>query len=136
MRPAPASSAQADLDRALKLCDRVLRAASERGLRVSVAVVDPGGDPIHQDRMDDAPAAGVDVALATAATAARFGCASEVVADRYGEAVTQLAALHPAPLLTAPGGVPLVRGGRLIGALGVGGHEPARCAELALAVSS
>jgi uncharacterized protein GlcG (DUF336 family) len=131
MAPAPASSVQATLDRAVSLCDRVLRLASANGLRVSVAVVDPGGDPIQQDRMDDAPAAGVDVALATAATAARFGCASSVVADWFGTAVTQLSALHPAPLLAAPGGVPVLDDGRLVGGLGVGGADPVRCAELA-----
>jgi uncharacterized protein GlcG (DUF336 family) len=137
MRPAPASSAQTELDRARALCDRVIALAKEAGLRLSVAVVDPGGDPVHQDRMDDAPAAGVEVALATAATAARFGCASEVVADRYGAALAQLGALSPAPFLTAPGGLPLSVGGGLVGGLGVGGEDPSRCADLAhRAVSS
>ena len=32
---------------------RVIAAATSRGLRVSVAVVDRGGDPVQQDRMDD-----------------------------------------------------------------------------------
>jgi uncharacterized protein GlcG (DUF336 family) len=86
--------------------------------------------------MNDAAAAGVDVALATAATAARFGCPSESVETWFGAAAGQLAALYPAPLLTAPGGVPRLDEGRLIGGLGVGGHEPARCADLARAASS
>ena len=131
MAPAPASSAQASLDRARSLCDRVLRLAERDGLRGRVAGVDAGGDPIQQDRIDDAPAAGVDVALATAATAARFGCASSAVAEWFGNAVTQLGALHPAPLLTAPGGLPVLDDGRLVAGLGVGGADPARCAELA-----
>jgi uncharacterized protein GlcG (DUF336 family) len=133
MRPAPSAGRQAELDRARGLCDRVLRLASEEGIRVSVAVVDAGGDPVQQDRMDHAAAAGVDVALATAATAARFGGPSGSVGTWFGAAAGQLAALHPAPLLTAPGGVPLVDGDRLLGGLGVGGHEPERCAELARA---
>ncbi|GIJ59263.1 GlcG/HbpS family heme-binding protein [Virgisporangium aurantiacum] len=136
MAPAPASTSQASLDRARSLCDRVLRLAAENGLRVSVAVVDAGGDPIQQDRIDDAPAAGVDVALATAATAARFGCDSFVVASWYGTAVTQLGALHPAPLLAAPGGVPVFDDGRLVAGLGVGGADPVRCAALAAAALS
>ena len=64
----------ADLDWARGLARPRPAPGRERdGLRVGVAVVDRGGDPIQQDRMDDAPAAGVDVALATAAAAARFG---------------------------------------------------------------
>ena len=101
-------------------------------MRISVAVVDRGGDPVQQDRIDDAPAAGVDVALATAATAARFGCPSERLAQWYGAAAAQLSELHPAPLLAAPGGLPIVDGDRMVGGIGVGGDDPVRCAELAV----
>jgi len=69
MAAAPAATAQQELDRAIALCDRVLVEAQRRGVRVSVAVCDAGGDPIQQDRMDGAVAGGVDVALATAAAA-------------------------------------------------------------------
>jgi len=132
---APTASRQHELAWARGLCDRVLAAALERGLRVSVAVVDRGGDPVQQDRMDDAVAAGVELALATAATAARFGCASAEVPFRFGDATPSLAALHPTPFLAAPGGVPLEVDGRVVGGLGVGGADPQTCAEIALEVS-
>ena len=134
--PAPAAARQLQLAWARALCDRVLEAAAERGLRVSVAVVDRGGDPIQQDRMDDAVAAGVGVALATAATAARFGCPSEEVADRYADATPSLPALDPAPFLAAPGGFALVEAGVVVGGLGIGGAEPRRCGELAREVAA
>jgi uncharacterized protein GlcG (DUF336 family) len=134
MAPAPAAIRQAELAWARDLCDRVLAEARRRGMRVGVAVVDRGGDPVQQDRMDDAPPAGADVALATAATAARFGCPSERLAGWYGAAVAQVAALHPAPLLAAPGGLPIVDGDRVVAGVGVGGEDPARCADLARAV--
>jgi uncharacterized protein GlcG (DUF336 family) len=133
--PAPAASRQQELAWARTLCDRVLAAASERGLLVAVAVVDRGGDPVQQDRMDHAVAAGVDVALATAATAARFGCASAELVTRYGAATPSLAALHPSPFLSAPGGVPLVVDGHVVGGLGVAGPEPHACAEIAREVA-
>lgn len=136
MKPAPPAANQHELDWALDLCDRVLAAAEAQGLRISVAVVDRGGDPIQQDRMDHAPAGGVEVALATAGAAARFGAPSERLAEWYPAA--QLAALHPAPLLAAPGGLPIVVADRLVsdrlvGGLGVGGADPATCAALAKA---
>jgi uncharacterized protein GlcG (DUF336 family) len=111
------------------LCDRVLESAAARGLLVSVAVVDRGGDPVQQDRMDGAVAAGVDVALATAVTAARFGLPSDELP--YGPATGSLAALHPVPFLAAPGGFPLHDDSRVVGGVGVGGADPASCAELA-----
>lgn len=129
MKDAPPATGQRELDWALGLADRVLAAARAQDLLVSVAVVDRGGDPIQQDRMDHAPAGGVEVALATASAAARFGVPSEQLAEWYPAA--GLATLHPAPLLAAPGGLPVLTGGRVAGGLGVGGVDPARCAALA-----
>jgi uncharacterized protein GlcG (DUF336 family) len=85
--------------------------------------------------MDGAVAAGPDVALATAATAARFGVPSDQVREQFGAATGGLAALHPVPFLAAPGGSPLHVDGRVIGGLGVGGAAPDRCAALAKAVA-
>ena len=51
-------------------------AAARRGIRVAVAVVDRGGDPIQQDLMDGGPAGGVAVAQAVAGAAALFDCDS------------------------------------------------------------
>jgi len=131
MQRAPVASRQAQLAWARDLCARVMAEARARGLRVSVAVVDPGGDPIQQDQMDDAPAGGVEVALATAAAAARFGCPSEQVAQWYGDAVTSL---HPVAVLAVPGGTPLSDDGRVVAGIGVGGVDPAQCAALVKAL--
>lgn len=131
--PAPGATRQVQLDWAIALVDRAIAAAAERGLRVAVAVVDAGGDPIQQDRMDDTPGAGVEVALATATTAARYGAASEDVAQQFGSAVAQLGRLAPSPLLTSPGGIPVLVEGRIVAGLGVGGVHPDLCAELARA---
>jgi uncharacterized protein GlcG (DUF336 family) len=82
-------------------------------------------------RMDDAVAGGVDIALGTAAAAARFGVASEQLARWYGDAVTHL---NPVTVLGVPGGMPLREAGRIVGGLGVGGVDPADCADLVRAV--
>ncbi|GIF25371.1 uncharacterized protein GlcG (DUF336 family) [Actinoplanes tereljensis] len=129
MKPASPAAAQGELDWALALVDRVLAEAARQGLTISVAVVDRGGDPIQQDRMDGAVAGGVEVALATASAAARFGIPSEHLAAWYP--ADQLAALHPAPLLAAPGGLPIELDGQVVAGLGIGGAQPARCAALA-----
>lgn len=133
--PAPVAASQPELDWARALCDRVMDVAQSRGLLVSVAVVDPGGDPIQQDRMDDAVAAGVDVALATASTAARFGRPSGELTAVFGAATASLAGLSPAAFLAAPGGRPLLVGGRVVGGLGIGGADPSACEEIARQVS-
>jgi uncharacterized protein GlcG (DUF336 family) len=133
--PAPAASKQAELDWAIALCDRAMEHARSAGLTISVVVTDPGGDPVQQDRMDGAAAAGPEVAAATAATAARFGCSSADVAERFGSAAADLGALHPVPFLAAPGGVVLYAGDRIVGGLGIGGADPQRCAVVAAEVA-
>jgi uncharacterized protein GlcG (DUF336 family) len=135
MKAAPAASAQHELAWAIALCDRVIELAAGRDLRISVAVVDRGGDPIQQDRMDDGVAGGVDVALATASAAARFGVPSGDLEGSYGDAANALASLAPTPFLAAPGGVPVVVHGRVVGGLGVGGAEPEGCAAIAAEVA-
>ncbi len=136
MAPAPAALDQPELAWARAVADRVLSEASTRGVAVAVSVVDRGGDPIQQDRADDAVAASAAVSLATAVTAALYGCDSDEVPRRYGDALDQLQALHPAPLLFVPGGVPVVVQGRVVGAVGVGGPPPGLAAEIATAALS
>ena len=131
MKAAPVASQQHELSWAISLCDQVIAAAEGRGLRLSVAVVDRGGDPIQQDRMDDGVAGGVAAALATASAAVRFGIPSGELADAYGQAAADLRFLAPTPILAAPGGVPIVVEGRVVGGLGVSGADPEVCAALA-----
>lgn len=135
MKPAPAASRQRELAWARELCDRLLRAAADDGLLLCVAVVDRGGDPVQQDRMDDCVTGVVDVALATAATAARFGQPSDSVEKLYRSATPAMAALHPTPFLAAPGGFPLVVDGLVVGGLGVGAADQTRSAALARQVA-
>jgi uncharacterized protein GlcG (DUF336 family) len=140
LAPASPASRQAELDWARTVCDAAMDAASRRGLRVAVAVVDRGGDPVQQDLMDGAAAGGVAVAQAVAAGAALFGCDSGGLAARLGsaEAVAALAALVMPPVLAVPGGLPVRDAGHVTAGVGVGGGDPAVCADIArtaLAVS-
>lgn len=132
MSPAPVARRQTELAWAKGLCDRVMREAERRDVRVAVAVVDRGGDPIQQDLMDDGPVGAVAVAQAVANTAALFDGPSDEVAQRYG-GVERLAPILISAVLGVAGGLPVRAGGRLAGGLGVAGPEPASCAELAAA---
>ena len=133
--PAPAARRQAQLDWARALCDAAMDAASHRGVRVAVAVVDRGGDPVQQDLMDGAPAGGVAIAQAVAGAAALFDCWSGNLGARFGlpdeGALAALAALVVPPVLGIPGGLPVRDGGQVVAGLGVGGGDPAVCADIA-----
>jgi len=130
MAAAPAAGRQIQLEWAKALCDAVMDAASRRGVRVAVAVVDRGGDPIQQDLMDGTPAGGVAVAQAVAGAAALFGCDSGDMGSRFGPP-DAVAALVTPPVLSIPGGLPVRDAGCVVAGLGVGGGGPSVCADLA-----
>jgi uncharacterized protein GlcG (DUF336 family) len=130
MTAAPPASSQPQLDWARALCDAAMTVAQRHGVKVAVAVVDPGGDPIQQDLMDGGPAGAVAIAQAVAGAAALFGCASGDLGDRFGPAEA-IAALVVPPVLGVPGGYPVHDGGRLVAGLGVGGAGPELCQDIA-----
>jgi glc operon protein GlcG len=99
---------------------------------VSIAIVDAGGHLLHFSRMDDAPAISAHIAPAKAHTAALGRRESKVYEDvinggRYS-------------FLTAPtvqglleGGVPIMKDGVCLGAVGVSGVKSSEDAQIAKA---
>lgn len=130
MADAPPASRQAQLGWARALSDAVMAEAERRGLRVAVAVVDRGGDPVQQDLMDGAPAGGVAVAQAVAGAAALFGCESGELTAMFVRAEA-VAALVVPPVLGVPGGLPVRDDGQVAAGLGVGGASPVICGDIA-----
>jgi glc operon protein GlcG len=96
--------------------------AARRGLGVVVCVVDEAGVPIVLERLDAAQVASVDVAIGKARTAAIFRRPSRVFEDQIREGRAAALALPGATPLQ--GGLPLLSGGRVIGAIGVSGDSP------------
>jgi len=93
--------------------------AARRGWDISVAVVDPAGELIAFERDDAAAGVTPQVAIAKARTAALLRAPSKVFEDFInGGLPSFLATPGIAPL---QGGVPIVSGGQVIGAIGVSG---------------
>jgi uncharacterized protein GlcG (DUF336 family) len=132
MAPAPPATRQVQLDWARALSDAVMDAAARRGVRVAVAVVDSGGDPIQQDLMDGGAVGAVAIAQAVASAAALFDCDSGDLDSRFGQA-DAVAALVVPPVLGVPGGLPVSDAGRVVAGLGVGGADPSFCEDIARA---
>jgi glc operon protein GlcG len=97
--------------------------AVKRGLKVSIAIVDPAGVPILQQRMDDATMVGPDIALGKARTAAGFNQPTAVLENRLQkEGALRLLSL---PGLMVEGGVLVKISGRTVAAIGVSGATSA-----------
>jgi uncharacterized protein GlcG (DUF336 family) len=112
------------LDEALTLCAAARTAASDLGVPMSVAVMDPAGHLLALTRMDGAPWISVDVAQGKAWTAAAYGVPSAGQKDKlasmpiFAAAITTMTHGRFTP---QTGAVPVYRDGVLIGAVGASG---------------
>ena len=114
------------LEMAKKVAAPALAEAAKNNWAMAVAVVDPAGDLVYFEKMDDTQVGSVDVALGKARSAARFKRPTKAFQDALaagGEGLRILALQGAVPV---DGGVPLVMGGRIVGAIGVSGGTSAQ----------
>jgi glc operon protein GlcG len=99
--------------------DAAQRDAERRGARVVISVVDPWGELVELRRTAGAQIASSRVAVDKARTAAIFVRSSREMEEQVTAGRIGALALHGAACLT--GGVPLVRDGEVVGAVGTSG---------------
>jgi glc operon protein GlcG len=100
---------------------------SPRNWKLSIAVVDPNGELVALHKMDQTQVASVGISIGKARTAARFRRPSEAFANVMSTpAGGYVATLGDPPPTASPGGIPLVEGGKIIGAIGCSGATGAQ----------
>jgi uncharacterized protein GlcG (DUF336 family) len=112
-----------DWPAALAAAAAAVAAAEAMGARVNVALVDAGGVLAAFLRMPGAALHSVDIAIDKAYTAASFGLPTarwHEVLQAHSPAVREGIVLRPR-FVAFGGGLPIVEGGALIGAIGVSG---------------
>ena len=109
--------------------------ADELGVKVSIAVCDPGGNLLAFNRMEGASAVSATVAQGKAAASAGFGRASGALpAD--SPVIQAVIATLGGRMLPAQGAVPVHNDGELVGAIGGSGataQQDEDCAQAGLA---
>ena len=112
-----------DLEQATELIERAQSAASETGVPVIIAVVDPATNLKAFARMDGAVLGSIDIAIKKAKTAALFECNSEDVWEYCKpEAPAHGLELSNGGLAPFAGGIAIKDpNGKLMGAVGVSG---------------
>jgi glc operon protein GlcG len=110
-------------DDARTVAEATARMATERGVAPVAAVVDAGGDLVYLWRPDAAQVASVGVATDKARTAAIYRRPSKDFEDQAANG--RPSALHLARSVPLQGGMPIVRDGEVVGAIGVSGASSA-----------
>jgi uncharacterized protein GlcG (DUF336 family) len=124
------------LDLAEKIGKAALAKAAEFKRPMSVSVVDESGRLVYYSRADGAGFFTFDTSRAKAMAAASFKRSTQEITENKDQNPLlwySLPSVVPAQALPSPGGLPIFRDGRLIGAVGLGGGAPDEDHECALA---
>jgi glc operon protein GlcG len=85
----------------------------------AIAIVDHGGFLIYFERMDNTQLGSVEIAIEKARSAALFRRPTKVFEDAIAGGRNAILALHGA--VPIEGGVPIISGGKIVGAIGASG---------------
>ena len=107
------------LETAKKVAAQAAEVAKKNQYRVAIAIVDTGGHLVYFEKLDDTQIASVEVAIAKARSANNYKRETRIFQD--GVAAGRTALLGLAGAVPLEGGIPLVKDGRIIGAIGVSG---------------
>jgi glc operon protein GlcG len=109
------------LAEAKQVVDTIAEELSARQLGAAVAVVDSHGELVAFLRSDGCPLASINNAVNKAFTAAREGVPSRAIGESSREEGFPLTNFGDPRYIGWGGGLPIVRGGAVIGAVGVSG---------------
>jgi uncharacterized protein GlcG (DUF336 family) len=111
------------LDTALHVIASARREAEAIGVAMNIAVVDQGNNLVAFQRMDGAWLGSIDIAQGKAYTARAFDMSTRDLAPlcEPGEPLFGIHVSNHGRLIIFAGGIPLERGGEVLGAIGVSG---------------
>ena len=126
------------LEEANRIVAGALAKARELNIKISAAVVDSGGRLVALQRMDNAIWASAYGCQGKAVASAGFGRASGEMQARADQPTPRgIAAASGGEMIMGQGAVPIIRGGVVVGACGVGGgtsQEDEDCAAAGVAL--
>jgi uncharacterized protein GlcG (DUF336 family) len=122
-----------NIETAKKVAAPALAEARKNQWLMAVAIVDTAGDLVYFEKMDDTQVGSVDVAIAKARSAARFKRPTKAFQDALAAGGEGLRILALEGAVPVDGGVPIVIGGKVVGAIGMSGGTSAQDGQAAAA---
>jgi uncharacterized protein GlcG (DUF336 family) len=109
------------IDHAKRVAAAAIAEARRHQWTMAIAIVDPSGDLVYFERMDQTQVGSVGVAQAKARSAARFKRPTKVFQDGLAAGGDGLRILSIDGAVAVEGGIPLAANGQIIGAIGASG---------------
>jgi uncharacterized protein GlcG (DUF336 family) len=120
------------LETARKVAAAALAEAAKNNWNMAVAVVDPSGDLVYYEKMDNTQLGSAKVSVNKARSAALFKRPTKAFQDALAGGGAGLRVLGLEGAVPVEGGVPLIVDGKIIGAVGLSGdtsEHDAQCAK-------
>jgi glc operon protein GlcG len=121
------------VENAKKAAAPALAEAAKNNWLVAVAIVDPAGDLVYYEKMDNTQLGSANVAIDKARSATLFKRPTKAFQDALAAGGDGLRLLRLQGATPIEGGIPLVIDGKIVGAIGVSGATSAQDAQCAKA---
>src|SRR5713226_5536968 len=110
-----------NLEQSMKIVDAALAEAKKNNWFMAITVVGPAGDLVYFAKMDNTQYASVTISQHKARVAATFRRETKAFEDNLAKGSEFIYQLTLDGMIGSQGGIPLVVGGKLIGAIGCSG---------------
>jgi uncharacterized protein GlcG (DUF336 family) len=117
--PPPTIVSPLTLEQARAAAEAAMAEAKKMNVNVAIAVVEPSGDLVYFLRMDGTQYGSLKIAEDKARSAALFRRPTKSFAERVAKGDSSVFSLRGA--IASAGGVPIIVGGKMLGAIGLSG---------------
>jgi glc operon protein GlcG len=107
------------LDQAKQVADAAMGEMKKHNWKMAIAIVDPSGGLVFFEKIDGTQNASVRIAQDKAKSAVGYRRPTKAFGDAIAGGSVAVMSLHG--VVGSEGGIPLVQGGKMIGAIGVSG---------------
>jgi uncharacterized protein GlcG (DUF336 family) len=131
--PRPEYGTPVTIDQAKKIAAGVIAECAKNNWNVAVAVVDTHGGLVYFERIENTQTASLDIAIMKANAAATYRRPTRAFVDAIAKGGPAIMTLPG--VVASPGGVPIMVGGKVTGAVGVSGvtgDQDEQCAKAGL----
>jgi glc operon protein GlcG len=119
--PAPAYGMPIGVDAAKKAAAAAIAEAKKNSWFMAFAIVDTAGNLVYFEKMDGTQTGSVNVAIEKARSAALFKRPTKAFQDGVAQGGVGLRLLGLPGAVPVDGGIPLIEGGKIVGAIGASG---------------
>ena len=121
------------LENAKKVTAAAMAEVKKNNWIMAVAIVDPAGDLVYFEKMDDTQVQSTIVSQTKARSAARFARPTKAFQDMLATGGEGLRVLRIQGAVPVDGGLPITMGGKVVGGIGVSGGTSAQDGQCAKA---